>query len=118
MNMVTTVLCVLILSDLVLLVFLSRPVDFGCFYKADVISGMCWNWWDRRLTSSAKSRSSSFVVSDHWIPLGSDSSVLIIQSMATEKIRGDRRQPWRTPVCTLKDGESVELWMTWHLVFL
>ena len=44
-------------------------------------------------------------MSDHWVPLGSDSSVLIIQSMATEKIRGDRRHR-HTPVCTLKDGES------------
>ena len=58
------------------------------------------------------------MVSVHWIPLGSDIDVLIIQSMTTEKMRGDRRHPWRTPVSTLKDGDSADWWMTWHLVFL
>ena len=40
----------------------------------------------------------------------------MIQLLTTEKMRGDNKQPWRTPVCTLKDDESVELWMTWHLL--
>ena len=86
LRMMAAVLCVFILSDLVLLMLISRPVDFAVTYKADVFCWMCWNWWDKRLTSSAKSRSSSFVVSVHWIPLLGDMDVLIIQSMTTEKM--------------------------------
>ena len=41
------VLCVFILSDLVLLVLISRPVDFAVTYKADVFCCMCWNWRDK-----------------------------------------------------------------------
>ena len=96
LSMMAVALCVFILSDLVLLILISRPVDFAVTYKADDFCWMCWNWWDKRLTSSAKSRSSSFVVSVHWIHLGGDIDVLIIQSMTTEKMRGDRRHPWRT----------------------
>ena len=119
LSIMAAVLCMFILSDLVLLMLISRPVDFAVTYKADVFCWMCWNWWDKRLTSSAKSRS-SFVVSVHWILLGGDIDVLIIQSMTTEKMGGggDRRHPWRTPVSTLKDGDNADWWMTWHLVFL
>ena len=41
------VLCLFILSDLVLLVLISRPVDFAVTYKADVFCCMCWNWRDK-----------------------------------------------------------------------
>ena len=54
----------------------------------------------------------------YWIPLGGDIDVIIVQSMTTEKMRGDRRHPWRPPVSTLKDGDNADWWMTWHLVFL
>ena len=32
---------------LVLLVLISRPVDFAVTYKADVFCCMCWNWRDK-----------------------------------------------------------------------
>ena len=72
LSIMAAVLCMFILSDLVLLMLISRPVDFAVTYKADVFCWMCWNWWDKRLTSSTKTRSSSFVVSDHWVPLECD----------------------------------------------
>lgn len=73
-------------------------------------------WWKFRLISSRKSRSSSWLVRVHCMPvLLSFVACLITQSIT---IRGDKRHTCLTPVFTLKAFDSSRLWIFAQLMFL
>jgi hypothetical protein len=75
-----------------------------------------WCLWERRLMSSAKSRSSSCQVKVHWIPvLRPAVDCRITQSTTIRKTVGKSRQLWRTPVCTVKGSVSFPSWITWQV---
>ena len=87
-----------ILMCLVFAMLVLSPILCAIVESASVFDCMSERRWDVRQMSSAKSRSSSWVVSIHLIPLLSSLSTFrVIQSMLSTNRNGERMQPCFTP---------------------